>query len=149
VQIDKTCRIDAPIDALWKALLDPSVIARCLPGVEAVEAIDPTRFTAVVGVKVGLIAARFSMQVTIVAQRPPEYLKSVAVGDAAGMAGSVRGTTELRLAPVAAGATRVDIHADVDVFGRLGTFGYGVLKGKVDRMWQEFAANLASTVAPS
>jgi carbon monoxide dehydrogenase subunit G len=146
MQIEKSCRIDAPIDALWKALLDPAVIARCLPGVERVEAVDPTRFTAVVGVKVGMIGARFSMKVTIVEQRPPEYLKSVAAGDAAGQAGSVRGSTELYLARAGDDGTDLTIRADFDVFGRLGTFGYSVLRSKVDRMWSEFAANLASAV---
>jgi len=53
VQIDRTCSIDAPIEVLWKALLDQDVIARCLPGVESVEAIAPTRFKAAVAVKVG------------------------------------------------------------------------------------------------
>jgi uncharacterized protein len=146
VQIDKTCSIAAPIEVLWKALLDPDVIARCLPGVERVEAIDPTRFKATVAVKVGIVHARFAMDITILETRPPRYLKSAAVGDAAGMAGSVRGTTEVTLEPVDEGQTRVGIRAELDVFGRLGTFGYSVLKGKVDRMWQDFARNLAAAV---
>lgn len=146
MQIDKTCSIKASIEGLWNALIDPDVIARCLPGVESVEAIDPTRFKAAVAVKVGIVHARFAMDITMLEARPPRYLKSAAVGDAAGMAGSVRGTTELELEPVGEGETRLRIRAELDVFGRLGTFGYSVLKGKVDRMWQEFAANLAAAV---
>jgi uncharacterized protein len=147
VQIEKTCNIKAPIEVLWKALLDPDVIARCLPGVESVEAVDASHFKAAVAVKVGIVHARFAMDVTVVEARPPHHLKSVAAGDAAGMAGSVRGTTDLDLESVGDGETRLTIRARVDVFGRLGTFGYSVLKGKVDAMWQEFAANLTVAVA--
>jgi len=50
--------------------------------------------------------------------------------------------TTFDLVPELAGLPYVRVVTDVDVFGPLGTFGYSVMKGKADRMWDEFVTNL-------
>ena len=50
---------------------------------------------------------------------------------------------------VAAPATQVwSMLLDRHVMGRLGTSGLSVMKTKADRMWDEFARNLAARLAP-
>ena len=61
------------------------------------------------------------------------------------MMGSLRGTTQIHLTALD-GATQVDLQSDGDVYGRLGTFGYSVLKGKADQIWEEFVRNLAAAM---
>lgn len=144
MQIDKSCVLPVPIQKAWDCLSDPDLVAGCVPGVEKVERVDDTHFLVTVTVKVGVIKPTFRLNVTLVEQKPPAYLRSTCTGEANGMMGSLRQTTHIHLLKINEGETRVDVNAEVDVFGRLGTFGYGVLKGKADQLWEQFVANLSA-----
>ena len=144
MQIEKTCVLPVPIQNAWDCLSDADLVAACVPGVEKVERVDDTHFLVTVTVKVGVIKPTFRLQVTLVEQTPPAYLRSTCAGEANGMMGSLRQTTQIRLSRVGEDQTKVDVQAEVDVFGRLGTFGYGVLKGKADQLWEQFVANLSA-----
>ena len=117
-----------------------------MPGVERIEPIDATHFVVSVNVKVGIVRARFKVNVTVTETRPPYYLKSEGAGDEAGLTSSLRQTTEMELKEVGPNETEIRVRNDTDVFGVLGTFGYTVIKGKADRMWEEFAANLKTRI---
>ena len=143
MQIEKSCVLPVPVQAAWDCLADADLVGACVPGVEKVERVDDTHFVVTVTVKVGVIKPTFRLNVTLVEQTPPAYLRSTCTGEANGMMGSLRQTTQIRLSSVE-GKTRVDVNAEVDVFGRLGTFGYGVLKGKADQLWEQFVANLSA-----
>ena len=144
MQIEKTCVLPVPIQNAWDCLADADLVGACVPGVEKVERVDDTHFLVTVTVKVGVIKPTFRLNVTLVEQRPPNYLRSTCVGEANGMMGSLRQTTQIRLSEVIEDQTQMDVQAEVDVFGRLGTFGYGVLKGKADQLWEQFVANLSA-----
>lgn len=142
MRIEKTVTIAAPIQKAWDVLLDPAAIGGCIPGVESVEALDPTHFVVAIAVKIGVVRARFKMTVTIIETRPPWYLKSQGVGEESSLTSSLRQSTELELKERGANETELRIVTDVDVFGALGTFGYSVMKTKADRMWDQFITNL-------
>lgn len=146
MRVEKTVRLRAPIDRTWTALLDPAVVGACIPGVEGVEAVDATHFTVPVNVKVGIVRARFTLAVTLTEARAPHYLRSEVVGEESGLASRLRQWSELHLSAVAPDATELRVVTEVDVFGRLGTFGASVLRGKADRMWDEFVANLRARI---
>jgi carbon monoxide dehydrogenase subunit G len=146
VRIEKTVTVKAPILRAWETLLDPVAVGACVPGVERIEPIDATRFVVLVGVKVGIVRARFKVNVTVTETRPPHYLRSEGVGDEAGLTSSLRQTTELELKEAGPNETEIRVRTDVEVFGVLGSFGYSVIKGKADRMWEEFAANLKTRI---
>ena len=113
---------------------------------ERVEAIDDTHYVAWLAVKLGVMRMKFKMNVALKDVNPPHSLTSVSVGEDANVAGSVRVTNVMGLTALAPQQTRVSVTSDADVFGAMGTFGYAVFKGKVDRMWEEFAANLKKTI---
>ena len=146
MRVEKTVVVKAPIQRAWELLLAPVAIGACVPGVERIELIDATRFVVSVNVKVGIVRARFRVNVTVTETRPPYYLKSVGVGDEAGLTSSLRQTTEMELKEVGPNETEIRVRNDTDVFGVLGTFGYTVIKGKAERMWEEFAANLKTRI---
>ena len=143
MRIEKSCVLPVPVRTAWDCLSDAELVGACVPGVEKVERLDDTRFVVTVTVKVGVVKPTFRLNVALVEQRPPEYLRSTCTGEANGMMGSLRQTTEIRFSPLDEG-TRVEVQAEVDVLGRLGTFGYGVLKGKADQLWEQFVANLSA-----
>lgn len=142
MRIEKIVDLAAPIQRAWDVLLDPAAVGASVPGVESVEAVDPTHFVVTVAVKIGVIRARFKVRVTVTETRPPHYLRSEGAGEEAGLTSSLRESTELHLGEVSPGRTQLRIVTDVDVFGPMGTFGYSVMKGKADRMWDEFVTNL-------
>jgi carbon monoxide dehydrogenase subunit G len=144
MQIDKSCVLPVPIQTAWDCISDADLVAGCVPGVEKVERVDDAHFLVTVTVKVGVIKPTFRLNVTLVEQKPPSYLRSTCTGEANGMMGSLRQSTQIRLSKISDAETRVDVNAEVDVFGRLGTFGYGVLKGKADQLWEQFVANLST-----
>ncbi|NJM29805.1 MAG: carbon monoxide dehydrogenase subunit G [Rhizobiales bacterium] len=63
--------IPASREAVWKALNDPDVLKRCIPGCESISKKSDTRMEAVVGVKLGPVKARFNGAVTLSDLDPP------------------------------------------------------------------------------
>src|SRR5690606_4175611 len=79
----------------------------------------------------------------IVEQREPEYLRAEGTGEDTSVASSLKQTSEVFLTDTPEGGTELRIKVNVDLLGRLGTFGLSVMKTKADRMWDEFGKNLA------
>ena len=142
MQIANTIVIDAPIQKTWDFLLDASKVAACVPGVENVEKVDEDNYIVDILAKVGFIKAKFKLKLGIVERRPPTFMRSEGAGDEAGMTSSLKTATELNLKELGPNQTELSATTDVNVFGKLGTFGHSVIKGKAAKMWQEFGENL-------
>lgn len=140
MRIEKSCDLPFPRETVWTALLNAELVGACVPGVERVERLDDDRFLVTVTIKLGVIKPTFRLNINLLEQSPPSYVRSSCAGEANGMMGSLRQKTEVRLADGGSG-TRMDVQSEIDVFGRLGTFGYGVFKGKADQLWDQFVAN--------
>jgi carbon monoxide dehydrogenase subunit G len=149
VEIEKTLTVAASPDAVWTALLDPRLMAECVPGMQSVDVISPTEYSAVIAVKIAFISARFKLRTTLVEQRAPNYLRTEGTGEDKSVASALKQTSELFLSDLGDGRTELRTRVVVDVTGRLGTFGLSVMKTKADRMWDEFCANLVARLAPS
>ena len=142
MQIANTIIVDAPIQKIWDFLLDAKKVAACVPGVENVEAVDADHYIVDVTAKVGFIKAKFKLKLGIVEKRQPTYMRSEGSGDESGMTSSLKTVTELSLKEMGPNQTELSATTDVNVFGKLGTFGHSVIKGKADKMWEEFGSNL-------
>lgn len=146
MEIEKTLDLNKPIDQAWAMLLDPQLMGACVPGVERVEVLDADHFRVTVAVKVSYIKARFTINLAITERRAPRYLKSEGTGDEDSLSSNIRQTTQLDLEPLGDEQTRLRMRASVDVFGRLGTFGHGIIRSKAEQLWQEFAGNLKARI---
>jgi len=142
VDFEKRVVVEAPIAKVWDLLLDPQVMAGCVPGTESVEVLSDTEYLATVKVKISFISARFTTRTTVLETRPPFYLKSEGTGEDSKVGSSLKQSSELTLAELPDERTEVTMKIRVEVFGRLGSFGLTVMKTKADRMWEEFGANL-------
>lgn len=145
MDIEKSLVVAAPIDRVWKLLLDPKVMAGCVPGVQTVKVLSDTEYLADIKVKISFITANFKIRTTILETRPPHYLRCEGVGEDSSVASSLKQTTEMFLSDVP-GGTEIRTKTHAEVFGRLGSFGLSVMKTKADRMWEEFGANLAAVL---
>ena len=145
MDIEKSMVVAAPIDRVWKLLLDPKVMAGCVPGVQSVEVLSDTEYLANIKVKISFISANFKIKTTILETRPPHYLRCEGIGEDSSVASSLKQTTEMFLTEQP-GGTEIRTKTHAEVFGRLGSFGLSVMKTKADRMWEEFGANLAAVL---
>lgn len=144
MEIEKTMVIAAPIDRVWSLLLDPKIMAGCVPGVQSVQVLSNTEYLADIKVKISFISANFKIKTTILETRPPHYLRCEGTGEDSSVASSVKQTSEMFLTEQPDGSTELRVKAKADVFGRLGSFGLSVMKTKADRMWEEFGANISA-----
>ena len=144
MDLEKTMTVPAPIEQVWKLLLDPKVMAGCVPGVQSVQVLSDRDYLAEIKVKISFISANFKIKTSILETQPPHYLRCEGVGEDSSVASSLRHTSEIFLIEQPDDQTEVRIKAKAEVFGRLGSFGLTVMKTKADRMWDEFSARLAA-----
>ena len=146
MEIEKTLVVSAPRTQVWAMLMDPHVMTGAVPGMQSIDVISPTEYAALMKVKISFISAKFKLRTNIVEQREPEYLRAEGTGEDASVASSLKQTSEIFLSETPDGGTELRIKVNVDLLGRLGTFGLSVMKTKADRMWDEFGKNLAQRI---
>ncbi len=144
---EQVFRVSAPIDRVWEFLLDVERLAPCIPGCDRIERIDDTSFFIVVAARVGIVQARFKLRVTMTEKQPPHHLSSVAKGEDSMLGSSVEMQNRLDLEAVGPDETEVRYRSEVTVLGRLGSIGFSVMKEKVRRQGEEFAANVKRQLA--
>ncbi|MFA7680846.1 MAG: SRPBCC family protein [Pigmentiphaga sp.] len=142
MEIEKILQVDAPVQRVWEHLLDPRIMGQCVPGMQSIDVISDVEYLAVMAVKVSFISAKFRLRTVIVEQQAPYYLRCEGTGEDASVASSLKQQSELFLKELGPDRTEVRIKVSVDVLGRLGSFGLGMMKTKADRMWDEFGVNL-------
>jgi uncharacterized protein len=148
MDIEKELLVAAPAQQVWQMLLDLNVMGACVPGMQSINVISDVEYVSVIHVKIAFISAKFKIKTTIVEQRAPHYLRTEGTGEDASVASSLKQSSEIFLSQREDGQTELRMKIHVDVLGRLGTFGLSVMKTKADRMWEEFAQNLAARLVP-
>ncbi len=125
--VEGTYAFGATREALWELLMDPSVIAKTMPGTKRLERVSPERYEGLMHVGVGPItAAEFQLVVTIAeAVRPERYTMLV---DAKGRFGFTRGTAHVELVPDG-DLTAMRYRAELEVGGKIAGVGQRVLDG--------------------
>lgn len=146
MEIEKKLTVSAPPQQVWNLLLNPQVMAGAVPGMKSIEVISSTEYVAEMHQKISFISAKFKLKTKIVEQIAPEYMRVEGTGEDTSVASSLKQTSEVFLTPLPEGGTELRIKVSVDVLGRLGAFGLSVMKTKADRLWDEFAANLAKRI---
>lgn len=124
--------IRAPRERVWDFVVDPRRVGPCGPGVESVEIVDETRFTARAKVGIGFISARLVVDMEIVEREEPDRAVIVARGHGPG--GVVDATATMRLRDGDAGVTVMEWAADVTIGGTLASVGARMIEGMAEKM---------------
>lgn len=138
MKLEGSFSVAAPRPAVWAAIRDPGVMARCIPGCEMAEQIDDSSYRAVVGVKFGPISARFNLVVEIEEEIAPESVRSRTRGEEGTRASVLSSDNLLTLSEPEPGRTEVVWSADVNLSGRLGKYGLGLMRKKAESLSAEF-----------
>jgi uncharacterized protein len=151
VTFTQECTIPVTRERLWAFMMEVPNVARCVPGVEAVEAVDAGayrgRYRGRFNIQVGLIRLALEGTVTVEAQDQDAWQARMrAEANDRRLGGGIRARLGLALAPVE-GGTHLKIETDLAVLGRIGEFGQPIIKKKADALLAEFARNLQSALA--
>ena len=134
--------IAAPRAKVWAFIWNVEEFAGCVPGVTGVEKVDEAHYNVKVEQKVGFLKASFNMRIAVEEQREPEFIRTVGEGKDSKIAASLKQTSEVTLEEVSEGETRVNILSRVDVFGKLGSLGFSVIKNQANKIFKDFAENI-------
>jgi carbon monoxide dehydrogenase subunit G len=140
-------RIDAPVSAVWQALNDPAVLARCIDGCQSMERVGENAFRATVKAKVGPVSAPFTVDVTL-ADVVPERTYTLRADVKGGVAGFGRGAATVTLVDEGqATMLRYDVQGNVG--GKLAQVGQRLIDGAARKMADDFFEKFSEAVAPS
>ena len=139
IEIKESFQVNAPIDAVWRFLLDPQQVVLCMPGAELEEVVGDDTFLGNIKVKVGPITASYRGRVRFTAVDRQRYsIQMTAEGVEAG-GGSAHGTMSSRLSQSADGGTEVVAEASAELTGRVMQFGRGMIQGVSQQLFRQFA----------
>ena len=115
---------EAPVGEVWKALLDPIVLAAVMPGCEKLDLVDG-QYVGELNIKVGPVQGKFSGKVDLKdLLEPNSYTMLV---DGRGAPGFVKATAQVKLESEGAN-TRMRYDADAQVGGKIASVGQRLLE---------------------
>jgi carbon monoxide dehydrogenase subunit G len=145
LQFSGAPEITASRQQVWAKLMDPDFVAASAPGVESVEAVDPSHFKVVSGLGVGSIKVRFKLDVELFDVVTGQQLKMRARGKAPGSAVDV--VSHLRLEDAGPEKTRLNWSATSEVSGTVASVGARLLEGTARRLTEQFWTDFAQRIS--
>lgn len=129
-------RIQAPRDAVWRALNDPETLKACIPGCESIEMLSPTEMKARVGLRLGPIKTNFEGKVTLSDIDPPKGYTISGEGSG-GPAGGAKGSAQVTLTEEA-GVTLLSYSVTSQVSGKIAQLGARLIEGTAQKLAGDF-----------
>jgi carbon monoxide dehydrogenase subunit G len=150
VNLDGSAVLHASPEEVWRALTDPAVLARTIPGCLALERVGEDSYRMDVAVGVGAVKGTYAGEVHLTDQERPKSYVMHASG--AGAPGQVRATVTIELAPSEDSSTVLTYSADAVVGGPVAGVGQRMITGVAKRMAAQFFtavdAELTGVVVP-
>jgi uncharacterized protein len=137
--------LNAPVDKVWDALLDPSVLVRTIPGCERLEATGDNAYAMTVTAGVAAIKGTYSGSCKLSDLQPHQSLVMKLQG--AGAPGTIGADVSVGFADTGDGRTTITYDADAVVGGMVGGVGQRMLTSVSRRMAGEFFGNVDSAIA--
>jgi len=140
-KIEERFEVQAPVERVWKYLIDPARVVECLPGAELVEMTDAHNFVGAIKVKVGPLAMSYKGKAKFTEVNEETHQVRM-VGDAreVGGSGSTKVTMLSTVAPLASGSgSEVVVNAEVELVGKIVQFGRGMIEEVSRQMFRQFS----------
>ena len=140
-KIEERFEVQAPVERVWKYLIDPKRVVECLPGAELLEQQDEHNFTGAIKVKVGPLSMSYKGNAKFTEVNEQTHQVRM-VGDAREVGGS--GSTKVSMlntvAALPSGGSEVSVVADVELVGKIVQFGRGMIEEVSRQMFRQFAS---------
>lgn len=133
----------APPNTVWNLLVDPRVIASCLPGCDRLEPIGEDRYRAELTLAVASISGQYSGTVAMLDKQPPHAYRLVVEGT--GNPGFLKGEATIELKQEGE-TTTVTVKGQGQVGGLMARVGQRLLGAVSKMMMDRFFACLQQKV---
>lgn len=145
MKLQGTQNLNCPAERAWELLMDPEVLAACIPGCESLTRNAEDAFSAVVTMKVGPVKARFNGDVQLSGLNPPHSCRIKGKGSG-GLAGFAEGGAFISLTEQD-GVTQLDYDADAQVGGKLAQLGSRLIDSTARKLALEFFEKLETEIS--
>jgi carbon monoxide dehydrogenase subunit G len=143
LKIDGSYTFNAPRDRVWQVLLDPKVLAQCVPGCERLNEVGPDQYEAIMKVGVASVKGTYKGRVSIKDKQPPSHY--VLSGEGSGGPGFMQGDVAVDLEENN-GQTLLKYSSDAKVGGLIASIGQRMLGGVAKMMLDQFFKKMESFV---
>jgi carbon monoxide dehydrogenase subunit G len=143
VKLTGACPLAVSCDRAYALLQDPVVLARCMPGCEALDRIAENEYAMRMKMTLASLAGRFEGKVRIAEPVPPESFRLVVEGT--GKIGFMKGDGVLRLVPSEPGCT-VHFEGEVVVGGTIANVGQRLVETTAKMLIRRFFEKISREV---
>lgn len=137
--------LNAPVEKVWNALLDPQVLVRTIPGCERLETTGENAYAMTITAGVASIKGTYAGTCELRDLKPHQSLVMKAAGS--GAPGTVSTDVTVGFADQGDGTTRITYDADAVVGGMVGGVGQRMLTSVSRRMALEFFTNIEREIS--
>ena len=138
-------KLNVKKEVVWKALNDPEILKKCIPGCEVFEKESNTIFNATATNQIGPMNTTFSGKLSLSnIQENQSYKLS---GEGQSSVGFVNGIADVKLTEEN-GLTILNYEVDVNVGGKVAQLGSRLINGVAKKMSDYFFGQFSDLVAP-
>jgi len=142
IEIREKFEVAAPIETVWRFVMDPHKIAPCLPGAKLEEVVDERNFLGSVKIKIGAITTSYKGKVELTEVDEDGRVVVMLAEGRETSGGMAKGLVTSRLRSLADGQTEVIAEANVDLTGRVMQVGSRMIEGVSHQLFEQFAKKL-------
>ena len=138
--------IERNIEETWKILNDLEFIAPCMPGAQLTE-IEGDEYRGLVKIKVGPISANYKGKASFVEQDATNHVARLKAEGRDPRQGNANAMVTATMEELAAEQTKVTIHTDLGLTGKIASFGRGAIEDVSKKILGQFTDNLRDKLA--
>lgn len=140
-KIEEKFEVQAPVERVWRYMVDPARVVVCIPGAELIESQDEQTFVGAVKVKVGPVTMSYKGTVKFTeVDEQNHQVRMVGEGRESGGAGSAKVAMLSRMTPLENGMVQVVVEAEMDLVGKIVQFGRGMIQEVSKQLFRQFSA---------
>jgi carbon monoxide dehydrogenase subunit G len=147
IVIKETFEVDAPIDVVWRFVMDPNKVAACMPGAKLEEVVDERTFNGSIKIKVGAITASYKGRVEMTTVDEVNYTVEMSAEGREQSGGTAKGTMVSRIRDIDGKSSEVISEANVDLTGRIMQVGRGMIQGVSHQLFLKFVVAATKELA--
>jgi carbon monoxide dehydrogenase subunit G len=146
VEFSRIVDIAAPAENVWALTADIEAVAGCIPGVRDLEMTGPGEFTCKLIQRVGSVKAAFALRTRLQVDVAARTVVTTSEGQDRSLASTVKAVQTFVITDEG-GKTQVRISAEVQITGKIATFGNRIIGAKAEQVTVEAIRNVEDLLA--